>query len=148
MKHKGIILLTSVLIMVVASGLVTYAYDYLFITAYWIEGTVKKTTDYESANQIKQNTTNAEAFINCNPFGGDTKLVAWVENTSGNNITNKVTHTFASSNTDGTKAMTFASSPSNYVGTSMHLNVSTVLTQFDTREIVGGWSPDKITNIE
>ncbi|WP_199426747.1 hypothetical protein [Thermaerobacillus caldiproteolyticus] len=89
--------------------------------------------DFESGSLKKDNTSSA---VN-NVEKVDGGLVSWIENSSGGNITTKVSYSTPS------RYLLDYSSASSYVGKSVHLNISTQTNVWNSVSTKGTWSPDE-----
>ncbi|MGE7625464.1 hypothetical protein ACQKMD_21440 [Viridibacillus sp. NPDC096237] len=115
---------------VVAVGLGTYAQA---ATYKGYSTTVPIFNDYESS-PLKKATTGS-AYNDVSRIDND-KLVSWVENSSGSNVTSKVSYT-----STGTKIMDY-SSASTQKGKDLHLNISTSVGTISSVYTKGEWTPN------
>lgn len=97
--------------------------------------TVPVVNDYESTPRTKQ--TTGSAYNKVSSIQKDRgSLVSWVENSDGDNITNKETYS-----STGTKTMDYESA-STHKGKSLHLNISTSTSNLKSTSTVGEWTPN------
>ncbi|MEC1179637.1 hypothetical protein P9B03_14145 [Metasolibacillus meyeri] len=111
-------------------------------------GTLTKAATYESysyvvpifedsvTSLIKKETTGS-AYNKVSTIQKDRTLVSWVENTSGTNITSKVTYS-----STGTKTMDYKASASEYKGKNVQMSISTSPGTFEKTSTTGEWTPN------
>ncbi|MET3576480.1 MULTISPECIES: hypothetical protein [Bhargavaea] len=112
----------------IGTGIATAAtyYDY--------DARVPAIADFETTNKTKQ--TTGSAYNNVTYLAKGASLVSWVENTSGTNITSKVTYS-----STGKKTMDYKAA-STYKGKSVHLNISTPFGENEAVSTKGNWTPN------
>lgn len=115
----------------IAIGLGTYAHaatykGYDLIVPVWADSETKS---------IKKETTGS-AYNKVATIGEKGKLVSWVEDSGGKNVTKKVSYT-----STGKKTMDYEKA-SEKKGKNLHLNISTSTGTFHTVETSGEWTPN------
>lgn len=132
MKNIKKVISTTAAVCVVAVGLSTSAQA----AATWspkYSKTVPILNDYETKPITKDNT--GSAYNDVSRIDND-KLVSWVENSSGTNLTTKNTYS-----TTGRKVMDY-SSASTAKGKQLHLNISTSTGTINSVYTEGKWTPN------
>ncbi|MGE7918065.1 hypothetical protein ACQKM9_03830 [Viridibacillus sp. NPDC093762] len=100
---------------------------------YGYGGKVPTVNDLESTNAVKDNSASAYNFVQYIQRG---KLVSWVENTSGSNVSQSGTYSARA-----VIPMDYLGNASSLIGKNLHLNISTSTGTVESVDTDGEWTP-------
>lgn len=104
-------------------------------TYYKYGATVPVFSDFETT--AKEKKTTGSAYNKVEYVQANRKLMSWIENTSGDNLTNKVTYS-----KPGKYTMDYKGNASQYKGKKVRLNISTAPSNLKKTETSGQWTPN------
>lgn len=119
---------------VMVFGMMMPGFGYGAATYYGYDATVPVLNDYETGG--KKKTTTGSAYNKVEYIQKSRGLVSWVETSGGSNITNRKSYS-----STGKKTMDYESA-STRVGKSLHLNISTAPSNFNSTSTNGTWTPN------
>ncbi|MBH0176246.1 hypothetical protein IHV09_22065 [Fictibacillus sp. 23RED33] len=121
---KNVLMVTGLCLGIVSVSTAVHAASY--------DTTVPVFKDFESSNVTKSGTSSGQNHAIT--FEGAGKLVAWIENEGGSNITNKVTYSAPQS-----MPLHYSLGGDKWTGKKVHLNLSTSADTYNSIETSGNW---------